>query len=121
MRQNPTMTDSSGFLEPLLRPVLPILYVDSRWWTAFGLLGNVLFSSRFVIQWLYSEKKRKLVVPPIFWHLSFWGSTVSLIYAFHIDKLPILLSFCFLPFLYFRNLVLLKRGTAVAAEQRASS
>jgi lipid-A-disaccharide synthase-like uncharacterized protein len=52
------------------------------------------------------------VVPPIFWHLSFWGSSVSLIYALHIDKLPILLSFSFLPFLYARNLMLLRRGPA---------
>ena len=115
------MTDASGFLEPLLRPLLPLLYVDSRWWTLFGLLGNALFSSRFVIQWLYSEKKKRLVVPPIFWHLSFWGSTISLVYAFHIDKLPILLSFIFLPFLYFRNLVLLKRGTAAGGDEEALS
>jgi len=63
-----------------------------------------------VIQWLYSEKKRVLVVPPIFWHLSFWGSVIALLYAFHIDKLPVILSFLFLPFLYARNLVLLRRG-----------
>jgi lipid-A-disaccharide synthase-like uncharacterized protein len=106
------MNDTAGFLQPLLGTLLPWLYVDSRWWTVFGLLGNALFSSRFVIQWLYSEKKKELVVPPIFWHLSFWGSSVSLIYALHIDKLPILLSFSFLPFLYARNLMLLRRGPA---------
>jgi lipid-A-disaccharide synthase-like uncharacterized protein len=50
-----------------------------------------------------------LVVPPIFWHLSFWGSLVSLVYAFHVDKLPIILGFVALPFIYGRNLVLLKR------------
>ena len=109
------MNDNAGFLQPLLGSILPWLYVDSRWWTVFGLLGNALFSSRFVIQWLYSEKKKELVVPPIFWHLSFWGSSVSLIYALHIDKLPILLSFSFLPFLYARNLMLLRRGAASAA------
>jgi lipid-A-disaccharide synthase-like uncharacterized protein len=104
------MNESAGFLQPLLGQTLPWLYVDSRWWTVFGLLGNALFSSRFVIQWLYSEKRKELVVPPIFWHLSFWGSTLSLVYALHIDKLPILLSFAFLPFLYARNLILLGRG-----------
>ncbi len=112
MRQNPTMSDSSGFLQPLLGPLLPFLYVDSVWWTAFGLLGNALFSSRFVIQWLHSERKKELVVPPLFWHLSFWGSAISLIYALHIDKVPVILSFAFLPPLYARNLVLLKRGVA---------
>ncbi|OQC42063.1 MAG: lipid-A-disaccharide synthase [Acidobacteria bacterium ADurb.Bin051] len=103
-------TTTPGFLAPLLAPLLPWLYVESKWWTAFGLLGNAVFSSRFVIQWLSSEKKRVLVVPPIFWHLSFWGSVIALLYAFHIDKLPVILSFLFLPFLYARNLVLLRRG-----------
>ncbi len=103
-------TATPGFLAPLLAPLLPWLYVEAKWWTAFGLLGNAVFSSRFVIQWLYSEKKRVLVVPPIFWHLSFWGSVIALLYAFHIDKLPVILSFLFLPFLYARNLVLLRRG-----------
>ena len=110
------MNDNAGFLQPILGQFLPWLYLDSGWWTAFGLLGNALFSSRFIIQWLHSEKRKELVVPPIFWHLSFWGSTVSLIYALHIDKLPILLSFSFLPFLYARNLRLLRRGAAKAQE-----
>ncbi|MBP9144515.1 MAG: lipid-A-disaccharide synthase N-terminal domain-containing protein [Thermoanaerobaculia bacterium] len=109
------MNESAGFLQPLLGQALPWLYVDSRWWTVFGLLGNALFSSRFIIQWLHSERRKELVVPPIFWHLSFWGSSLSLVYAFHIDKLPILLSFAFLPFLYARNLVLLRRGLRTGA------
>jgi len=108
------MNESAGFLQPLLGQALPWLYVDSRWWTVFGLLGNALFSSRFIIQWLHSERRKELVVPPIFWHLSFWGSSLSLVYAFHIDKLPILLSFAFLPFLYARNLILLRRGGATS-------
>jgi lipid-A-disaccharide synthase-like uncharacterized protein len=111
------MSDASGLLEPLLGRVLPWLYADSRWWTAFGLVGNALFSSRFVIQWLYSERKRRIVVPPVFWHLSFWGSVVALIYAFHVDKLPVILGYLFLPFLYARNLSLLRRGrTGVEAK-----
>jgi lipid-A-disaccharide synthase-like uncharacterized protein len=108
------MNDASGLLAPLLGRAVPWLFADSLWWTAFGLLGNALFSSRFVIQWLHSEKKKKLVVPPVFWHLSFWGSAISLVYAIHIDKLPVILSFVFLPFLYFRNLILLRRSSAVA-------
>jgi lipid-A-disaccharide synthase-like uncharacterized protein len=106
------MNDSSGFLQPILGPLLPWLYLDSLWWTVVGLAGNALFSSRFIIQWLHSERRKELVVPPIFWHLSFWGSAISLVYAFHIDKLPILLSFAFLPVLYARNLVLLRRSRA---------
>jgi lipid-A-disaccharide synthase-like uncharacterized protein len=104
------MNESDGLLAPFLAGALPWLYIDSRWWTVVGLLGNGIFSSRFIIQWLSSEKKKALHVPPIFWHLSFWGSVVQLLYAFHLDKLPILLSCAFLPFIHGRNLMLLGRG-----------
>ena len=100
---------SDGFLGPYLGLWLPWLYADSTWWTVFGLSGNALFSSRFLIQWLHSERKQQLVVPPVFWYLSFWGSLISLMYAFHVDKLPIILGYVFLPFLYARNLKLLLR------------
>ena len=104
------MSDPNGFLQPLFDSMVPWLYYESLLWTAFGLIGNLLFSLRFIVQWLYSEKRRKLVVPAIFWHLSFWGSVIALIYAFHIDKLPVILGYIFTPILYGRNLVLLARG-----------
>lgn len=100
---------SDGFLAPYLGQWLPWLYLDSVWWTVFGLAGNALFSSRFLIQWLHSERQRQLIVPPVFWYLSFWGSLISLFYAFHVDKLPIILGYLFLPVLYARNLKLLRR------------
>jgi lipid-A-disaccharide synthase-like uncharacterized protein len=104
------MNEAGAFLKPLIGSVVPWLYYDSQWWTAFGLFGNLLFSLRFVVQWLYSEKRKVLTVPGIFWHFSFWGSVIALIYAFHVDKLPIILGYFFLPILYARNLVLLARG-----------
>jgi lipid-A-disaccharide synthase-like uncharacterized protein len=104
------VSDSGGLLAPILGSLAPWLYVESYWWTVIGLVGNGIFSSRFLIQWLSSEKRKALHVPPIFWHLSFWGSVVQLLYAFHLDKLPILLSCGFLPFIHGRNLMLLGRG-----------
>ena len=104
------------FLEPFLRGILgDWFYSHSYWWTAFGLLGNALFSSRFLIQWLISEKHKRIVVPDVFWHLSFWGSIVSLIYSFHIDKLPVILGYIALPIIYGRTLWILKRQDAPAA------
>ncbi|MCE9616346.1 MAG: lipid-A-disaccharide synthase N-terminal domain-containing protein [Lentisphaerae bacterium] len=100
---------NSMFLQPWLGPVCPWLYVESAWWTYIGLFGNALFTSRFLIQWIKSERHGKIIIPPIFWHLSFWGSLISLIYALHVDKLPVILSFVFLPIMYGRNLRLLKK------------
>ena len=102
--------ETSGFLRPYLQPFVPWLYANSIYWTLLGLLANFLFSSRFILQWLRSEKEKRLVVPGYFWHLSFWGSVLNLIYAFHVDKLPFILAFCFLPFLYARNLFFHRQG-----------
>lgn len=96
-------------MEPWLRGAAPWLYVSTWWWTALGFAGNILFGSRFLLQWLQSEREKKLVVPAYFWHLSFWGSVLNLFYAFHLDSAPLILGVAALPFIYGRNLVLLRR------------
>lgn len=99
-----------GFIRGYLEPVLgEWLYVDSRLWTVVGFLGAGIFGSRFLLQWMKSERERKLVVPWYFWHLSFWGSVLNLLYFLHLDKAPLILGNCFLPVLYGRNLILLRR------------
>jgi lipid-A-disaccharide synthase-like uncharacterized protein len=103
-------TPEPGLLQPFLGSALPWLYADTIWWTALGLLGNGMFAARFYVQWLVSERQKRLVVPPLFWYLSFWGSLLSLLYALHLDKLPIILAFAALPFVHGRNLALLRRG-----------
>ena len=95
---------SLAFLEATLGKLVPWLYVDSMIWTSVGLLGSIVFGGRFVLQWLTSEKKGTVVVPSLFWHMSFYGSCLNFIYFLHIDKLPLILGNCFLPFLYARNL-----------------
>lgn len=52
-------------------------------WIAIGLAGQALFSARFIIQWLASEKARRSVVPKAFWTFSLAGSAVLLAYAIH--------------------------------------
>jgi lipid-A-disaccharide synthase-like uncharacterized protein len=52
-------------------------------WIAIGLIGQALFSARFILQWLASEKARRSVVPKAFWYFSLAGSTVLLAYAIH--------------------------------------
>lgn len=85
------------------------LYMDSVAWTIVGFAGAAIFSSRFVIQWLVSERLGRLEVPAAFWFLSFWGSIMNLLYAMHLDKAPLIAGTFFLPILYGRNLVLLSR------------
>lgn len=105
------MSITLAFLEPhLSRFTGPWLYADSTWWTAVGFLGGGLFSARFLIQWVSTERHRRLTVPPAFWYCSFWGSVINTIYLIHVDKAPLILMNCFLPFLYLRNLIYLGRS-----------
>jgi lipid-A-disaccharide synthase-like uncharacterized protein len=41
---------------------------------SIGFLAQILFSSRLIIQWFYSEKKNKIITPSVFWILSLLGS-----------------------------------------------
>jgi lipid-A-disaccharide synthase-like uncharacterized protein len=52
-------------------------------WLIFGLCGQGLFSARFIVQWIASEKARKSIVPVSFWWLSILGAFVLLIYAIY--------------------------------------
>ncbi|MFA6473068.1 MAG: lipid-A-disaccharide synthase N-terminal domain-containing protein [Candidatus Latescibacterota bacterium] len=55
----------------------------NTFWLAFGLFGQLLFSARFFLQWLASEKAKMSVVPVAFWWLSIFGALVLLIYAIY--------------------------------------
>ncbi len=46
-----------------------------------GLVGQIFFFSRFIVQWLVSEKKGKSTIPVAFWYLSIVGGILVLMYA----------------------------------------
>ena len=50
-------------------------------WVAVGLGGQMLFSARFIYQWIASERARRCVVPEAFWYFSFAGALTLLAYA----------------------------------------
>jgi lipid-A-disaccharide synthase-like uncharacterized protein len=52
-------------------------------WLGIGLLGQALFSARFLVQWIASERKRRSVIPREFWYFSVGGGLTLLAYAIH--------------------------------------
>lgn len=52
-------------------------------WLGVGLFGQAMFSMRFIIQWIVSEKKRDSVVPIAFWYFSLAGATIVLTYGIY--------------------------------------
>ena len=75
-----------------------------------GFLGQGLFASRFVVQWLYSEKKGVSSIPVVFWYLSIFGGIGLLIYAIFRKDPVIITGQLFGIFIYTRNLILIYRN-----------
>ncbi len=78
-------------------------------WTLWGMTAQGLFFGRFIIQWYYSEKAKKTVIPHIFWYLSLAGAVMTLIYALVRSDLVFLMTGFLQIILYSRNLVLAKK------------
>ncbi len=53
------------------------------WWFIFGMSGNVIFGSRFFIQWIHSERHGESRIPTIFWWFSVLGTLVLFTYFLH--------------------------------------
>jgi len=52
-------------------------------WLVIGFGAQMMFSARFLVQWIASERMRKSIVPEAFWYFSFIGGVMLLAYAVH--------------------------------------
>ncbi len=84
-------------------------------WLGIGFLGQALFSARFVIQWLASERIRHSVVPHAFWWFSLAGGVTLLAYALWRGDPVFVLGQGLGLFVYLRNLMLIRRHRRTAA------
>ena len=80
------------------------LGIEWGFWKVLGWFGNVVFFSRFIIQWIATERKRKVVVPLAFWYCSLLGSLCLLIYAVHQKDSVFIGAYVFTWIPYTRNL-----------------
>ncbi|PWA06643.1 lipid-A-disaccharide synthase N-terminal domain-containing protein [Flavobacterium laiguense] len=84
-----------------------------QWLLWTGIVGQVLFTLRFVYQWIYSEKKKNSVLPLGFWIISLSGSFIIFIYAI-IRKDPVLLAGHALGLvIYTRNIIIIKKDVKI--------
>jgi lipid-A-disaccharide synthase-like uncharacterized protein len=82
-------------------------------WLLVGFAGQVAFTGRFVLQWLYSEYKKRSVIPTNFWYLSIVGSTLLLAYAIYRQDPVFIVGQAFGSIVYFRNLQLIAKSRSV--------
>lgn len=76
------------------------------WLLVLGSLGQIIFTGRFVYQWIYSENKKLSSLPLGFWVLSLIGSSLIIIYAVIRQDPVLLVGHVFGFFVYFRNIQL---------------
>jgi lipid-A-disaccharide synthase-like uncharacterized protein len=76
-------------------------------WVAFGLAGQVIFGSRFIVQWIASERKKVSYIPIVFWYLSLAGGVITLTYAIHIRDAVFTIAQGAGLLVYARNLMLI--------------
>ncbi|MCG3178021.1 MAG: hypothetical protein BIFFINMI_00344 [Phycisphaerae bacterium] len=97
------------------------LFAEHPWWVGLGLLGELVFMARFVVQWVASERAKRSHVPVVFWYLSLLGTLIVLIYAVW-RRDPVFILGQSLPVvIYFRNLVLIYRHQEVEPAQATAA
>ncbi len=74
-----------------------------------GFLGQGIFASRFILQWILSEKKGESHIPIVFWYLSIFGGMFLLLYAIFRKDPVIITGQIFGVFIYTRNLILIHK------------
>jgi lipid-A-disaccharide synthase-like uncharacterized protein len=83
------------------------LSFDLTLWVLVGLVGQALFSLRFIIQWLSSEKRGRSHIPHAFWWFSLAGGATLLAYALHREDPVFIIGQGVGLFIYARNLQLI--------------
>ncbi|WP_456463501.1 lipid-A-disaccharide synthase N-terminal domain-containing protein [Lutibacter sp.] len=73
---------------------------------SIGFLAQLLFSGRLILQWILSEKNKKVLTPSIFWKLSLFASFLLFVYGYLRDDFAIMLGQTLTYFIYIRNLQL---------------
>lgn len=84
-------------------------------WVAIGLAGQALFTMRFVVQWLATERNKRSVVPESFWYYSIAGSLILLCYSIYRQDPVFILGQAFGSTVYLRNLHFIRREKTHAA------
>lgn len=79
------------------------------WLLMLGIISQVVFTLRFIYQWIYSEKQKESLLPLGFWLLSLAGSSLILIYAIFRSDPVLFAGHIFGIIMYARNMVILRK------------
>lgn len=90
--------------------IYDVFVLKFDFWLAFGIVAQLLFTARFLVQWFASEKEGRSVMPLSFWYFSMAGGLMTLIYGIVRREPIIIMGQALATIIYVRNLMLIFRG-----------
>jgi lipid-A-disaccharide synthase-like uncharacterized protein len=81
--------------------------VKFDFWLVFGVLAQLLFAARFLVQWISSERAGKSVIPFAFWLFSMGGGLMTLVYGVVKREPIIIMGQALSTIIYVRNIMLI--------------
>ena len=93
-----------------LRAILYDAFVAKfDFWLVFGIVAQLLFAARFLVQWISSERAGKSVIPFAFWIFSMGGGLMTLTYGLVKREPVIIIGQALATIIYVRNIMLIFR------------
>ncbi len=91
-----------------------VFFTRLDWWVLLGLVAQGLFTMRFLVQWIASERIGHSVSPVAFWLFSIGGGLLLLVYALYRRDVVFIAGQAFGVFVYLRNLQFVMRDRKAA-------
>ncbi len=91
-----------------------VFVIKLSWLVLVGYVGQALFTMRFVVQWIATERAKKSVIPIAFWFFSIGGGLLLFAYALMVRDPVFIIGQGFGLFVYLRNLYFVYREKGVA-------
>ena len=85
-------------------------------WLAFGLVAQLFFTARFLVQWISSERAGRSIVPMAFWFFSMGGGVMTLVYGVVKREPVIIVGQAMATIIYIRNIMLIMKSRGSASE-----
>lgn|GEM_PF-131352 len=105
-------------LDSLVNYLHDVFVAQLNGWMVLGFVAQALFTMRFVVQWIASERARRSVIPVAFWFFSIGGGALLLTYAIYRRDAVFIAGQAFSLLIYFRNLYFIMiRGSQVSGEK----
>jgi lipid-A-disaccharide synthase-like uncharacterized protein len=97
-------------LQQMLGKYLYDVFVTNfDWWVILGFVAQLMFTGRFLVQWIASERQGRSVIPVAFWFFSIAGGLLLLAYALYRRDPVFIAGQAFGVFVYVRNLYLIMK------------